>query len=387
MGQNLYEPTFTFSGPVKVLAIILTDGNSDIIDIAGNCTLTSRSGPRGTGHGPYLVGPTFISRRARLNGRGYKYSRFLMYMPNLLSQAPNIIKSVKNLISDMKPAKMTVLFGKELSPDPVSQFPVNNSPGSITRDPAGNTYVCNDVTNQVEKYNPDGSFNSNFVALNAPGYVMYFNNLIYISWNLGSISPTVSVYDLFAAHQFDFSGAPSPDIFGGMAVDKLGNVYVVDYIAGFIDYFDGTTGVYINQFAFPITGGPLFAMGKIAIDPGSGNLYIIDANHNNDVQVWTPYPGTPANIFNFGSPYSNLPVGIFFDSRGLVYVSNSGDQTIAVFAPDGTIRYVFGSLGTALGQFEGPIDVFIDSADNLFVSESGGERIQKFTYHEIFQEL
>lgn len=96
---------------VKVLAVILTDGSSDITDIAGNCALTSSTGPKGPGYGPYMCGPTFISRRARLNGRQYKYSRFLMYMPNLISVAPAVVQSVKNLLSDMKPAKMTILFG------------------------------------------------------------------------------------------------------------------------------------------------------------------------------------------------------------------------------------------------------------------------------------
>lgn len=376
---------------VKVLAVVHTNGIDDITDIAGNCALTSLSGPNGPGYGPYLCGPTFISRRARLNGRQYKYSRFLMYMPNLISQVPVVIQSVKNLLSDMKPAKMTILFGSEYLPKFVSSFSTGSyGPKSLTQDPAGYTYVCDESNGKIQKYNPDGTYNSVFVSVTSPYHVMYYNNLIYVAWNPGGGSPgEVSVYDLTGAHQFDFSGGSTPGLLGGMAADSLGNVYVLDYIYTFVRYYNGATGAYINKFAYVNNTGYLINSGGIAIDPITGNLYIVDANGGQHfVQVWSPYPGAPAHLFDFGTSDLFEPFDIAIDSTGLFHVADAGHNAIKVFDALGVLRYSYGSFGTGPGQFAGTWGIFIDFSDVIYVSDNNNRRIEKFGYNDlVFQEI
>jgi DNA-binding beta-propeller fold protein YncE len=219
---------------------------------------------------------------------------------------------------------------------------------------------------------------------------MYYNNLIYIAWYDGLGNPgKVSVYDLTGAHQFDFSGGTAPGLLGGMAVDSLGNVYVLDYVYTFVRYYNGSTGVYIDKFAYLNNTGYFINSGGIAIDPITGNLYIVDANGGlHFVQVWSPYPGTPTHLFDFGTSVLNSPFDIAIDSKGLVHVADFGKSTIQVFDLLGVFRYKYGSQGTGPGQFLGPWNIIIDSSDNIYVTDNNGSRIEKFGYNDlVFQEI
>lgn len=66
------------------------------------------------GHGPYLVGPSYITDRARLHSRGYKYSRMVIYLSTLDPTDINynvFVTMLTNLLEEVKPAKMTILLG------------------------------------------------------------------------------------------------------------------------------------------------------------------------------------------------------------------------------------------------------------------------------------
>lgn len=84
--------------------------------------------PSGVGTGPYLVGPSFITDRARLNSRGYKYSRMVIYLSTLDPNDTNYdiyVEMLTNLLEQLKPAKMTILLG----------YPPNNTYQEIYNSP------------------------------------------------------------------------------------------------------------------------------------------------------------------------------------------------------------------------------------------------------------
>jgi DNA-binding beta-propeller fold protein YncE len=74
----------------------------------------------------------------------------------------------------------------------------------------------------------------------------------------------------------------------------------------------------------------------------------------------------------------NRAEGICIDSEDRIYVADSCNHRIQIFAPDGTFLREFGQAGSGLGQLSYPYDVTVDRAGNIFVCEFGNSRIQVF---------
>ena len=84
----------------------------------------------------------------------------------------------------------------------------------------------------------------------------------------------------------------------------------------------------------------------------------------------------------------NRPHGICANSRGDVYVADTGNQRIVrLFNPAHELHFVkaIGSKGTGNGQFLSPYQVALDNTGNLFVSDSGNHRIQVFDRNNEFK--
>ncbi len=82
-------------------------------------------------------------------------------------------------------------------------------------------------------------------------------------------------------------------------------------------------------------------------------------------------PGIAAGEFNRAE-------GICVDAQDRVYVADSCNHRIQVFAADGKFLRAFGKAGTKLGELSYPYDVAVDAAGNIFVCEFGNSRIQVF---------
>jgi uncharacterized protein (TIGR03663 family) len=83
-----------------------------------------------------------------------------------------------------------------------------------------------------------------------------------------------------------------------------------------------------------------------------------------------------------GSPGSgdgqlNDPRGIVRDSKGNLYVVDTGNHRIVVFGPDGKPARTIGSLGNGDGQFNEPRGIAIDAQDNLYVADTWNARVVK----------
>ena len=74
-----------------------------------------------------------------------------------------------------------------------------------------------------------------------------------------------------------------------------------------------------------------------------------------------------------------LPHGIANSSGGNTVVVERGLAKVSVFTAFGTRIKMFGSSGSAPGQFKDPDGVTVDGSDNILVVDSGNHRIQKFT--------
>lgn len=74
----------------------------------------------------------------------------------------------------------------------------------------------------------------------------------------------------------------------------------------------------------------------------------------------------------------NRAEGVCVDAQDRLYVADSCNHRIQIFAPDGKFLRAFGHAGTKPGELSYPYDVAVDKAGNIFVCEFGNSRIQVF---------
>jgi DNA-binding beta-propeller fold protein YncE len=191
-------------------------------------------------------------------------------------------------------------------------------------------------------------------------------------------------------YKYDYRGTPAGYISmpngsgylpGKMALDGTGNLYVAIRNAGKVIVFD-PDGQIKTEIGSTEPGG-MQACCDVAVDI-DGNVYALSP------------AGTAVYVFDnqgkcirkFGShqPGKNgfaRPSAIDVDSKGRIWITDTANQTLRAFRPDGTFLAVFGGFGTGPGDFFSPSDVFVDRVKStLFVVEKSGQRLQAFAIEE-----
>ena len=72
------------------------------------------------------------------------------------------------------------------------------------------------------------------------------------------------------------------------------------------------------------------------------------------------------------------PKGVAIDSKGLIYVADTGNQRIQVFKPDGTFVRKWGGKGPHDGEFHSCVGIAISSQDEVYVVDQALSRVQVF---------
>lgn len=75
----------------------------------------------------------------------------------------------------------------------------------------------------------------------------------------------------------------------------------------------------------------------------------------------------------------NGPMSIYFDDNDNMYVSDSFNHRIQVFAKDGTYLRQFGEYGDGDGQFNLPWGIDMDTEGCIYVADWKNSRVQKFS--------
>ncbi|MDP2947984.1 MAG: TIGR03663 family protein, partial [Chloroflexota bacterium] len=181
------------------------------------------------------------------------------------------------------------------------------------------------------------------------------------------------------------SGA-SPSRFvkpAGLAVDRDGNLYVADSGNNRIQKFD-REGKFIAQVGKPGSGeGEFNEPWGVAVD-SQGNVYVADTwNHriqkfDRDLKFLTQW-GRPASDLNNPKPFDFWgPRDVAIDPDGNVWVTDTGDNRLLKFAPDGTFQTALGKPGAEPGQFQEPVAIEIAANGDIFVADAWNSRVQRF---------
>ena len=139
-----------------------------------------------------------------------------------------------------------------------------------------------------------------------------------------------------------------------------------------------------------VLGQPLLVLGRrgsgsgefespsgVAVD-SRGNLYVADTG-NHRVQKLSPQGRHLASWGGRGSGPRQFesPMGIAVGPGNVVYVADSGNHRVQAFDAAGRLLRHWGSRGRKAGQFETPLGLAVDAAGNVYIADSGNDRIQK----------
>lgn len=186
----------------------------------------------------------------------------------------------------------------------------------------------------------------------------------------------------------------------GMVFDTSGNLYVADRGNHLIRKI--TSAGAVSTFAGNSTPGHTDANGgmaafnhpsELAID-ASNSLFVADTDNycirkittTGDVTTFAG-SGTPGNSDGTGTDAAFSSVyGLAFDSKGNLYVADSGNALIRKVTSLGVVSTLLGDgvagfadgRGTA-GRVSSPMGLAIDAQQNLYVADYGNNRLRKLT--------
>jgi sugar lactone lactonase YvrE len=78
------------------------------------------------------------------------------------------------------------------------------------------------------------------------------------------------------------------------------------------------------------------------------------------------------------------PFRVTLDVSDQLYVADTGNHRIQVFASTGQFVRKWGSLGSAAGQFTNPADIAISPSFEIYVADAVNNRVQKFDFFGVF---
>jgi len=212
------------------------------------------------------------------------------------------------------------------------------------------------------------------------------------------INPSEGPFDLFTGQTLG-PGAGLGQLNGptGIALSEPGDtIYIVDAGNQRIQRF-ARDGSFIGVWGTETD--PRTALGfSVDTNQGAGDIvvgedgliYVADTwNHrvmvlDSNGQVVREI-GRSGELTDTGdSPDPAIQTGLFFGPRGVavsggeIYVTDTGNERVQVFAPDGTFLRTFGGFGTGPAQLVEPVGIAIGPDNNVYVADSGNGRLSVF---------
>lgn len=260
-----------------------------------------------------------------------------------------------------------------------------SNPEGVVVDSAGNVYFADKGNYAVREVNTGGIINT--VA--GPGSLIF-------GAPLGDGGPATSA---------SFSWTNS--LFVGMAIDAAGNVYISDSghgrvrrinASGIISTVAGNGAPGSGGDGGPAINASLFAPAGIVLDK-AGNLYIadpsvgrvrkVDTSGNISTVAGTGTVGYSGDGGQATSAQILPPIGLAVDSKGNLYIAESGagvphvrkvdaSGIITTFAGSGSSAGFAGDGGPAINaQLNSLAGLAVDAAGNLYIADAGNYRVRK----------
>src|ERR1700760_4593388 len=158
----------------------------------------------------------------------------------------------------------------------------------------------------------------------------------------------------------------------GVATDAKGNVWVTDTGNKRIEEFN-EKGEYVRQFSAGTN--PI----GVAIDP-KGNVWSDNENETGAIEEHNEV-GESIGKFSSrgeGNGQVHFPKRMSIDSRGYVWVADSGNNRVDVFNAKGEYTTEFGTFGSGTEQMSNPTGVAVDLRGNVWIADDSNNRVDKW---------
>jgi DNA-binding beta-propeller fold protein YncE/Tfp pilus assembly protein PilF len=154
--------------------------------------------------------------------------------------------------------------------------------------------------------------------------------------------------------------------------------FVLLFTSSLLAYVE--TRAYRPAMAFGQEGreaGQFRQPGSVVVDR-TGRLYIADT-YNHRVQVFAPDGRFLQTFGTEGAQRGAFvrPTGLAWGTNHLLYVADTGNHRIQAFDQHGDVVMVLGSFGHLPGQFNAPEGVAVDASNSLYVADTQNHRVQK----------
>lgn len=252
-----------------------------------------------------------------------------------------------------------------------------NFPSGITHDANGMVYVSDTQNNTIRRITPAGV----------------------VSTIAGQASPSGLVDGSGSAARFFLPW--------GLASDSAGNLYLTDSGANVVRKISptgvvstlaggGSTGTQEGNVDGVGTAALFSSLNGLAVD-GAGNVYVADGgNHSirkiTPAGVVTTFAGSTSGVSGSNDGVGTAarffsPGGIAIDAAGVLYVTDSDNNTIRSITPSGVVSTLAGRAGNtgsadgtgSAASFHFPVGIVVDAAGNLFVTDALNSAIRKIT--------
>ena len=165
----------------------------------------------------------------------------------------------------------------------------------------------------------------------------------------------------------------------GVVSDGKGRVYVADWGAGIVHFFNFDKKKY-DSFS-KTRMGPFSSPIGVALDD-AGLLYVTDSALR---RVFV-FKGT-RNTKIIGDDSLARPTGIaVYSKEQRLYVVDTGSHRVEVFSLDGQKLFSFGEQGSGAGQLNYPTHIALDAKGDVYIMDSLNFRVQIFDKNGAFQQ-
>lgn len=167
----------------------------------------------------------------------------------------------------------------------------------------------------------------------------------------------------------------------GLALTPRGELAVADSRNGRVQVLSAT-GEFRFEFGKGILNPEYSGPSDLACD-AAGNFLVTDT-WNHCLRKFSPLGELLQTVSEWraegnGPPGFFGPRGVAVNSRGEVFMTDTGQKRVCVFGPNLRPLFAFGGPGQAHGLLNEPVGISIDRQDRVYVVDTGNGRIQRFS--------